>query len=634
MNSQEFDYILTSPYPFKKPPFHNIAELIYKKSPYREENQSNILQTQHNNKTLTISLRHYRYLTTKILEDLEKLNIQKNQTVLLATFSSNSVLHTALLFTALIARGNRVFLPMFVETNQLNRWLKTTHCQAAIIPETEIIEGNNKEEKHIIEKIRSTLEKQHIPLYDTIKDFSFQQYLTDPPKKSQSYLKHKFVQEAIQKTSPSNEAAIFTTSGTTGISKLVVYTQKGFLNNCASWQASNAYDCDKTGGKTFIDILPHTISIRAYFNAIWTGKPLCFVTSDSIKKTPEKILPHLAEIKPEVLNLGPSSFKVICEFIQTFPEIKDLVFSKLHTILSIGAPYSPTIAQHCKETFTLTLHNGFGTTETQLVCSTILQTQPPDIKNMSIGVPYAGVKIGLKHFENALYLLYINTPYGHAFTLQHQTGKKHKSTPYYKTGDLVRYHDGQLYYHGREEKDYIKNGYGAKIPLSLMEQRYKELYKFAQHIEYYPYEINTYSFGIAAMIFLKSDNLAKGPVQDKKTKKHFEKLIKSLNKQLKKTLEPFEHEQQSITRFLLINDLPKTAKGTISRYKIHTKYANELDYLKHDKIDNHGVVETQSIDMKLKSLLLNLPILKITLFRTLLLKIFLRKNNNKTGESQ
>ena len=112
-------------------------------------------------------------------------------------------------------------------------------------------------------------------------------------------------------------------------------------------------------------------------------------------------------------------------------------------------------------------------------------------------------------------------------------------------------------------------------------------------------------------------------MKDKKIIQEYYTLIKNINLKLVDTIEPFTFEHWAITRFLLINDeVFKTNKGTISRFKIVKYYESEIYDLLHSHDKKSGVRLIQNHMGMFIDLLLKSPFLHRALFRRLLLKMY------------
>jgi acyl-coenzyme A synthetase/AMP-(fatty) acid ligase len=620
----DFDILISSKKSVSIPCVCNIAEMIFKPLPHRDEN-SFVILSHDQEKYEEISLKKLRCVVSWLYQEFEEKKIKPGDTVLLTTLSVNNELYITLLFVALISYGARVLFPMFMESKVLDTWVKNTNCTTVIYPADEIQHMRGcPRQKEEIQQIQTVAQHNSLLTYDVSKDFHINTYL-DAVVSDDFSSDNTLIQRCIQNTSYSTESVIFTTSGTSGKSKLVLYEQGAFLRNCQSWQESGMYQKDKLGGRSFIDILPHTISIRTLFNALWTGHPICIITTDWIKQKPQKILPFLMKMKPEVMTLGPSSFRLIVELIAIVPEVKELAFSELRTVVSTGAPYSKIITEEMKKQFNLYLYNAYGTTETQQVLTTVLCTDAELCdSDGSMGKPLHGVILGLKKYDGNLYRLFVKSPFGHKGIIGEKTSTAEE---FFDTGDIVKVEKNNiLRYMGREQKDFIKSGYGAKVPIIYLKEYYKELYEKADHIEYYAFETFNFSLGVAALIFITDDQLPTGRVTNKRAiKKYYNTLIK-INAHLLRTLEPFEYEQRKIIRFLLINNhVFRTLKGTVSHSTFDEQFRDEIYDLLHSNNPKTGVKNLPYLRSVFLKFLIQYTPLKQYKLRKLLMKIVIKK---------
>jgi acyl-coenzyme A synthetase/AMP-(fatty) acid ligase len=629
VEGETFDKVIISGKKIAKSPVHNIAEMIFHSLPHRKE-PCCVLMGHDEDRIIKISLEKFRGIIAHLYQVFEEKNIQPGDTVFLASVSVNNEVFIALLFSALVSYGCRVFLPMFIETKELDYWIEMVQYTSIIIPEEEISSSNNLKAKRIIQEIRRIAVQHKMNVFDVENDFHLRDLVFKDIPLKQPLTKNEIVHRIMKDTQVDTDAAIFTTSGTAGKSKLVLYDQSGFINSCTSWQESGLFETEKMGGTSLIDIFCHTISVRALFNAIWTGLPVAMMRSHWVKKQPQKILPFLTEMKPQVITMGISSLRLIVEFIKVAPELKTLVFSDVHTIVSTGARYSVEVAEDLKSMFGLPLHDAYGTSETQQVLTTVLYEEINENNRGSLGSPLNGVEIGLVTFYDDFFKLYVKSPFGHKAILGEDA---EYAEGFYYTGDIVKFHNNHLFYVGRERKDFFKNGYGAKVPISIIENNYAELYKRSKHIEFFASESLNLSLGFSALIFIKNSTIPKGRVTNNRVIHEYYNLIKTINKNLANTLEPFAYEQRTITRFLLINDEAfMTFKGTSSRSQIEAHYENEIVDLLHAQKRTSGVRVIHTPENRLLFLLLRSHFLKYTFIRKVLLKICLL-SGKKQGDN-
>lgn len=620
----EFDHVISSSQPIGNPIVPNIAALIFQRLPHRDED-SFILLSHIDDTYVTVSLPRLRFVVSSLYKEFQEKNIKPGDTVLLVTLSVNTEVYTVLLFFALVSYGVRVLFPLFVETAALDIWVKRTHCSVVIIPEKEVLSLRGYDrQKQVISDIRAIAQNNSLQVYDVTRDFHLHD-LVHQALPQYEFLQDSLVQRCLQDTGMSTESVIFTTSGSSGVSKLVLYQQGAFLRSCQSWQESGMYSAERLGGRSFLDIIPHTMSARALFNALWTGHAACIVNTEWIKQRPQIIFRFLVQMKPQVMTLPPASFKLILEMVALAPEVKTLAFSELRTVVSTAAPFSPATAEEMKKQFGLYLHNAYGTTETQQVLTTLLceafELQLPEVM---LGRPLAGVTVGLRKFDEGLYQMFVKSPFGHSCILGTQPCP---AEGFFYTGDIVRVvHDNVLVFVGREQKDFFKSGYGAKVPLSYLKRYYKDLYTMVNHIEFYAFETFHFSFGIAALIFVTEPQLSTGRITDKRTIQKYSSTINRINRQLMQILEPFEYDHQLITRFLLINSpVTYTMKGTVSGSSIQTRFHAEIDDLLHSSQKETGVYTFSYLGSHVIGLLLRYTPLRFRKIRSFVLQLLLRK---------
>ncbi len=623
----DFDILISSDKKIKKIGIKNFAELLFKKLPNRSEN-CDIILSHENERYLKISLKRLRFIVLNLFKKFKDKKIKPGDTIILADLLVTNVSYISLIFTALAAYGCRVMLPMWIETREIKNWIKLTNPKAIIFPENEINNlSKHEKEKQILKEIRECVKKTKVDFYDIEQDFKISKYVKLKIPNDFNPLENILVKKIIKETNKSNEIAIFTTSGTSGRSKLVVYDQEAYINTIVSYEASGLYKKGKMLGRTFIDIFPHSVSIRSLVNALWTGSPICMITSDLIKNSPEKTFPFLISMKPEVITLGPSSFGLVVDFIKLFPEIKKQVFSELKTIVSTGSSYSKKISDDWLKQTGLVLHNAYGLIETQQFTSTVISNSFNPSKP-SLGKPFAGVTIGLKKYNYDTYKLYVKTCFGHKYLIDPSRNKKIYPNEFLDTKDIVKIDECKnIFFSSRQNLDYVKNGFGAKVPIKTMEKYYKSLYSKVDHIEYYATETMSFNLGIASLIFICEKNIEKGRVTDKKTIKKYSKIIKNINKILEKTIEPFEFDNRAISRFLLINSpVPKTRKNTISKHIIDVNYKDEICDLKKSNNKNIGVTNILRTKQKIFFFLQKILPVNSKIFRSLILKIIKGKD--------
>jgi len=552
--SNYFDRILSSGKEIKELPVHNISSLLFKRLAHRSEN-SKVVLSHDGNSLVSVSLNRLRFIIHSLFKELNRKGIRAGDSVLLASVSGNNELFIALMFTALSAYGVKVLLPMFMETAELSEWLALTKCRSVILPEQEIFSLNHhKKEKDVVAAIKKIACQKNLSYFDIWRDFQIKELLHRDFALA-DFQEDPLVKESIQNTCPETESMIITTSGSSGKSKLVVYEQGAFIT--------------------------HTMGVRAYFNALWTGTPVCLINTEWFEERPEAVRYFIMQMKPEHITGGPSVFNLLLELMRNFPEIKSSLRLHIKTIVSSGAPHDSKTSRAVESIFGIRVNNAYGTTETQQALSTVLYDKADGEKLKSLGLPLPGVNIGLKKLSsgNDYYKLFINSPFGAKKLIGEENQGNGVPKGFFYLGDIVRLEEkDRLIYVGRENRDFLKDGFGVKIPLSMMKKYYKNLYEKAVHIEYYPVKNKP---GLGALIIIDNNSLPQGQITDRSMIKQFSHLLAEMNASLFKNLEPFEFRHRFISRFVLVNSqVPKTGKGTVSKYKIESRFENAIDALR------------------------------------------------------
>lgn len=573
---------------------HTIRDIIFKELPHRPES-STVILGHHNEAIIEISLQDLRSLIAQLTSTTEQHQLKTGDTVLLASFYSSNELANAILFAAFACLGIRVFIPIYPEIAEFTYWQQLTQFKAVILPYRDIRKQNGHErEKQVIHELENLCRQTNIPFLDAYEDFSIHSLLQNIHRKDSYKISEFNIRPAD--ISPDSEAVIFTTSGSSGKSKLVVYKQGAFSASCQSWQQAGLFDPGLCGNPGFTPLFTHTIGIRNFINALWTGRPVCILVVDWFLNKPEEARYLLLKMKPGHIVGGPALFNMLSEFFRQFPELKSELRKDLKTLISIGAPFNAATARQLKSALGINLYNAFGTTETQMVL--INQQEDPEhgngepIPGECLGHPLPGVSIQLKETEtNDIFELHIHSPYQSSRTINEPPTKT--SEDYFFTGDLVRYDHmhGHLHYVSRKGTDFIKDEFGVKIPISTLKEYYAWLYGISSHIEWILLENKP---GMGALIFLS-------PGQHQLSAKEISEWLKNRNESIRSAIQPFEFTHRHLERFSLVKaDPPLTRKGTISRHQILQQYADLIPLIRNPFVSDKRV---ESVDMEDRSLL-------------------------------
>ena len=557
-----------------------LRDIVFSPLPHRSEDCF-VIYSHIGDDFVKISLKDLRRISMAISETLQSLNLKRNDTILLASFSSTNELANALIFTAASCSGIRVFVPIFPEPSEFDGWLIKTGFKCVIMPYLEVLYRKGHErEKEVIALFREKCKDHNIPFLDSFRDFPVNELIN---KESESSEKTGQNQE-LPSVTPETEAVIFTTSGTSGISKLLVYSHQSLGNCCQAWQKAGLFSRDLFGNPGFSPLFTHTIGIRTFLNCVWSGNPFCIILTDWFLRKPEIVRLLLLKMNPGHIISGPAFFNTLIELFRMYPELKVKVNQSLRSAISIGAPYDETTALKFKSATGIRMMNGMGTTETLMVTLNIPE-RARNYQPESLGALLPGVVIGLKKSdEQSEYELFIRSPFQSVRTL----GEKRPSE-FFDSGDLVKYEesDDNLFFIGRRSSDFMKDEFGVKIPLEALHEYYNELYSKAAHIEWIPL-VNIP--GLAALVFLKKE-------ENIRKLKDLSSLTKSINEELKRRIEPFEYTHRHLERLSIVNeDVPRTRKGTVSRDQIFKKYEQIISELRNPFVYSQFIEHTETGD--------------------------------------
>lgn len=258
---------------------------------------------------------------------------------------------------------------------------------------------------------------------------------------------------APREVDPDAEALVLTTSGTSGEPKPVAYTQTALLTCAEAWQAAGLLDESTTGGPSVCPLLSHSMGVRNVLHAVWNRRPTLLVPPEWLDEAPHRIADALVRHPPAHLTCGPALLRGVAEMARQFPEMPEF-----RCLVSSGAPFDPGLRKLWPRA---RLANAFGMTETQQVTNTLLGGS-----DESLGRPLPGVSLGVRFVEGRVGRLFVRTPFGAV-------------RGWFDTGDLVRWTGEDLLHVGRAESDFLKNGFGLKLPLDELRRRYGDFEYFS-----------------------------------------------------------------------------------------------------------------------------------------------------------
>ena len=236
---RSFDLVFENPLKKDYLPLKTIGEILFDKNDARDE-KSKIILSHFNNKYVEISLSHLRQIVHSLIGSFEDKKILRGQTVILLTFHGCNEMITALFFIALAVRGCRTFLPMYSEAEEFSDWIDLSNSKHIIVPQNEVwsLEGHDREKSEIMEIIKLAAFK-NISVWDNLTDFGINDEFFETLKLSVQP-EIPLIRE-LKKILPGDEVLIVTTSGTSGKSRLVVYTHEAYFLNCMAWEEAGFF---------------------------------------------------------------------------------------------------------------------------------------------------------------------------------------------------------------------------------------------------------------------------------------------------------------------------------------------------------------------------------------------------------
>ncbi|MEL0455403.1 aminotransferase class III-fold pyridoxal phosphate-dependent enzyme [Flavobacteriaceae bacterium SZ-1-7] len=586
-NDIKFDFTFSGGLLTNDTGFNTISELLFAESPKRNKD-SEIIISHINEELKVVTLSQLRKIVSRLFIKFNEQNIKPGDTVFLANLETNSELFTSIFFLALCSYGVKVFLPMYIDKDDLVKWHKEVGFDSIILPEVEISSLQHRNRyKENIDYIKTFSTNKGIKTFDTFLDFQIDRLVKDIPEQL-SAEERTFVNNIISQVSPEDTALMITTSGTTGASKIVCYNHSSFLKNISAWKAAGLFDKNKLGGRGFTPLFTHTMGIRTFLNGLFLGQPTLLINTDWFAEHPEVVQYFFREAKPHHITGGPGVFNIILEMSRIFPALKSSLRKHLKVIVSSGSSVDIDIIKKMEETFDVEVHNAFGTTETQQVMTTLIG----DVDSKFLGGIFPGVSIGLKKIgSQSDYQLFIKSDYGAEKILNGQINDNENR--YIYLGDTVTLQDGQILYCKREVQDYFNDEFGVKISLNKLDKYYQSLNDHFFSIRFYPLKFTP---GLGVILLTNDDHDLSQGSQKKEKIKNIAQLINKINHQLFERLEPLEFQHNTVKRFAFAcaKEL-KNKKGLISENKIHKELKPLIEQLTNDNVSRTGIYETKPV---------------------------------------
>ena len=550
--SDDFDEVIISPLPSPPSPFPSFAHLLFRDRDKVED--PIVLMGSIEQSLVRVSLGQLRRTTLAIIRKLSSMGLEPGDTVCLLRLPRTSETLIAAAYVALSVWGIRVLLPMFVEPGRIGDWIRASNARLLLWNEREVRDRHEVEaDLDLLDNLAREAEQAGVRTCCVERDLGLPDLLRAAPDDP---LDETQVRSLLKDRHADEPCLLLTTSGTSGRSKMVLYTQGAFLRGCAAWEQAGLFRPERLGGRGLCLLFAHSMGIRALWNALWTRVPLCLIPPEWFAEHPERARSFLEQMRAEHITGGPAVYRTLLELARLFPRRKDESLGAIRCAVSSGAPFDPPLAARLHAALALRLHNALGLTETQQVASTVVDG-PLDCSGTSLGNLLPGVRIGLAVSDDTQrrsHRLFVASPFGAEGYLE--DGQVHAlpgPKGWFDTGDLVDRTDTGLRYLARDTADFFKDGFGVKIPRARVLELYDGLGAPVLHIE--PFALRD-DAGLGALVF----------VDPPATVRRVRDLLIARLEVLRSQVEELEFRHLTISRFVCIQGSPpRTPKGEVSR---------------------------------------------------------------------
>jgi feruloyl-CoA synthase len=272
------------------------------------------------------------------------------------------------------------------------------------------------------------------------------------------------VNEAFKKVEAETVAKILFTSGSTGLPKGVINTQKMWCANLQ--QITQMFPFMETETPVFIDWLPwnHTFGGNHNFGlALYNGGTLFIDEGKPTSKGIENTVQNLREISPTVYFNVPKGFEMLIPYLENEPDLRRNFFKNLHFIFYAGASLAQPIWNRLEELSVETtgkkipIITGLGCTESGP--SAMFANWEGSFSGL-LGAPVAGMQVKLVKDGDKMEARYKapNVTIGY-WRNEEATQNAFDEDRFYKTGDAVKFLDENdpnkgLVFDGRIAEDF------------------------------------------------------------------------------------------------------------------------------------------------------------------------------------
>jgi acyl-CoA synthetase (AMP-forming)/AMP-acid ligase II len=266
--------------------------------------------------------------------------------------------------------------------------------------------------------------------------------------------------ESTERDSDQNVAALIYTTGTTGKAKGVMLSHKNLMFVATASARTRAL----TDDDRVYAVLPisHILGLTGVLLGALVSGAAVYLTA---RFDPAAALKAIEQDRLSVMIGTPSMYALLCEYATR--NNRGIVKPALRLISSAGAPLDVATKANTEHTFGQTLHNGYGITE----CSPTITLTALDAprSDCAIGRVLPGIETRLVDAdgndvaEGETGELWIRSPgvmkgYYKSFE---ETAQALTADGWFKSGDLARFDDGNLFIVGRAKDLIIRFGFNV-----------------------------------------------------------------------------------------------------------------------------------------------------------------------------